>query len=134
MRRSDNPCADWALGATCLVALSACGGVVGAPLIDAPLDPEYACQGATTPGHVTLQRLNGTEYNNTVRDVFGIQSRPADAFAADAFAAGFDNNAELLAINTVLAEQYGVDCHFSMAMVPEDLKKAGLEDLGKKWK
>ncbi len=29
--------------------------------------------------------------------------------------------------------QFNADCHFQIVMSPEDLKKAGLEELGKKW-
>ncbi|MEA3410287.1 MAG: panthothenate synthetase [Pseudomonadota bacterium] len=29
--------------------------------------------------------------------------------------------------------QFNADCRFRIAMTPEDLGKAGLEDLGKKW-
>jgi hypothetical protein len=29
---------------------------------------------------------------------------------------------------------FNADCHFHIAMLPEDLAKAGLETLGKKWK
>jgi mono/diheme cytochrome c family protein len=39
---------------------------------------------AKDPGRVTLRRLNRFEYNNTVRDLFGVASKPADAFPADA--------------------------------------------------
>ncbi|MEN6532392.1 MAG: panthothenate synthetase [Bryobacteraceae bacterium] len=28
---------------------------------------------------------------------------------------------------------FNADCHFRIVMSPEDLKKAGLEELGKKW-
>ena len=28
---------------------------------------------------------------------------------------------------------FNADCHFHIVMSPEDLKKAGLEELGKKW-
>jgi hypothetical protein len=28
---------------------------------------------------------------------------------------------------------FNADCHFQIVMSPEDLKKAGLEELGKKW-
>jgi hypothetical protein len=34
-------------------------------------------------GHVTLPRLNRFEYNNTIRDLTGIDLRPADAFPID---------------------------------------------------
>ena len=29
--------------------------------------------------------------------------------------------------------QFNAECHFRIVMSPEDLKKAGLEELGKKW-
>ena len=35
------------------------------------------CDGVRDPGHVTLRRLNRTEYNNVVADLFGIDFKPA---------------------------------------------------------
>src|SRR3569833_762685 len=35
------------------------------------------------PGRVTLRRLNRAEYNNTVRDLTGVEFRPADDFPSD---------------------------------------------------
>jgi hypothetical protein len=35
------------------------------------------------PGRVTIRRLNREEYNNTVRDLLGVHSRPADDFPQD---------------------------------------------------
>ena len=35
------------------------------------------------PGRVTIRRLNRAEYNNTIRDLLGVDTRPADAFPAD---------------------------------------------------
>ena len=35
------------------------------------------------PGRVTIRRLNRAEYNNTVRDLVGVDFRPADEFPAD---------------------------------------------------
>ena len=59
------------------------------------------------PGRVTIRRLNRAEYNNTVRDLLGVEGRPADRFPADgAGGAGFDNNADTLFIPPVLMEQY----------------------------
>jgi mono/diheme cytochrome c family protein len=59
------------------------------------------------PGHVVLHRLNRTEYNNTVRDLFGVTNRPADAFPADGGGGGgFDNNADTLFLPPILMEQY----------------------------
>lgn len=41
------------------------------------------------PGRVTLRRLNREEYNNTVRDLLGTKSRPADDFPGDDVGNGF---------------------------------------------
>ena len=58
------------------------------------------------PGRTTLRRLNRTEYNNTIQDLFGLKIRPADAFPADGSGgAGFDNNADTLFLPTVLMEK-----------------------------
>jgi hypothetical protein len=62
---------------------------------------------AKDPGRVTVRRLNRFEYNNTVRDLFDVGVKPADAFPADgAGGGGFDNNADTLFIPPILMEQY----------------------------
>ncbi len=62
---------------------------------------------AKNPGRVLIHRLNRMEYNNTVRDLFGITSNPADSFPADGGGgAGFDNNADTLFIPPILMERY----------------------------
>jgi len=59
------------------------------------------------PGRVTIHRLNRAEYNNTIRDLLGVDTRPADGFPADgAGGGGFDNNADTLFIPPLLMEQY----------------------------
>jgi len=59
------------------------------------------------PGRVTMRRLNRAEYNNTIRDLLGIESRPADVFPADGGGGGgFDNNGDTLFIPPVLMEMY----------------------------
>jgi hypothetical protein len=47
-----------------------------------PADPNAA-------GAMPLLRLNRREYNNTVRDLLGVQTSPADAFPLDTDAGGF---------------------------------------------
>lgn len=60
-----------------------------------------------SPGRVLLHRLSRTEYNNTVRDLLGVDIRPADAFPADAGGGGgFDNNADTLFLPPILMERY----------------------------
>ena len=65
---------------------------------DAALPPE--------PGRVTARRLNRAEYNNTVRDLLGVDLRPADDFPQDDSGYGFDNIADALSTSPVLMERY----------------------------
>jgi len=58
------------------------------------------------PGRVTLRRLNRAEYNNTIRDLIGVNFRPADDFPADDAGYGFDNIGDVLSMPPVLLEKY----------------------------
>ncbi|HEV8130059.1 MAG TPA: DUF1592 domain-containing protein [Acidobacteriota bacterium] len=58
------------------------------------------------PGRVTAHRLNRTEYNNTVRDLLGVDLRPADGFPQDDSGYGFDNIGDVLSLSPVLMEKY----------------------------
>src|SRR5207237_4414353 len=58
------------------------------------------------PGRITARRLNRTEYNNTVRDLLGLDLRPADDFPQDDSGYGFDNIADVLSLSPVLMERY----------------------------
>jgi mono/diheme cytochrome c family protein len=58
------------------------------------------------PGRVTARRLNRAEYNNTVRDLLGVDIRPADAFPQDDSGYGFDNIGDVLSLSPVLMEKY----------------------------
>lgn len=61
----------------------------------------------TDPGRIAPRRLNRTEYNNTVQDLFGVTISPADNFPADSGGGGgFDNNADTLYLPPVLLERY----------------------------
>jgi hypothetical protein len=72
--------------------------------IQAVLD---AMEGVSDPGPSLIQRLTRPQYNNTVRDLLGVETRPADAFPADGGGgAGFDNNASTLFIPPILMEKY----------------------------
>jgi hypothetical protein len=55
---------------------------------------------------VTLRRLNRAEYNNTVRDLLGVNFKPGDDFPADVPAHGFDNVGSVLSVSPVLVEKY----------------------------
>ncbi len=64
------------------------------------------CSSITDPGRVTLRRLNRVEYNNTVRDLVGVDIRPADDFPSDDVGYGFDNIGDVLSLPPILFEKY----------------------------
>jgi hypothetical protein len=64
------------------------------------------CVRIKNPGRVTLRRLNRTEYNNTIRDLVGVNFRPADDFPADDVGYGFDNIGDVLSLPPLLLEKY----------------------------
>ncbi|RLS43185.1 MAG: DUF1587 domain-containing protein, partial [Planctomycetota bacterium] len=64
------------------------------------------CDEAVFPGRVTVRRLNRSEYNNTVRDLFGVDFQPASSFPADDTGYGFDNIGDVLTLPPVLFERY----------------------------
>ncbi|HYV38458.1 MAG TPA: DUF1592 domain-containing protein [Gemmataceae bacterium] len=57
-------------------------------------------------GRVTLRRLNRNEYNNTIRDLVGIDFKPADDFPGDDVGYGFDNIGDVLNVSPLLLEKY----------------------------
>jgi len=58
------------------------------------------------PGRVTARRLNRAEYDNTIRDLLGVDFRAAADFPADDSGYGFDNIGDVLSISPVLMEKY----------------------------
>lgn len=59
------------------------------------------------PGAVTIPRLNRREYNNTIRDLTGLDLRPADAFPPDSPGeTGFRNDRDGLFVAPLLVEKY----------------------------
>ena len=57
-------------------------------------------------GHVMSRRLNRAEYNNSVRDLIGLDLRPADRFPADGSGGeGFDNNGDALFTSPIHIEK-----------------------------
>ena len=61
---------------------------------------------APDPGHIGPHRLNRAEYDNTVRDLLGVDIHAAQDFPQDDSAFGFDNMAETLSITPVLLQKY----------------------------
>jgi hypothetical protein len=74
------------------------------------------------PGRVTIRRLNRAEYNNTIRDLVGVDFQPADDFPADDSGYGFDNIGDVLSLPPVLLEKY-------LAAAQKILSKAIVTDL-----
>ncbi len=58
------------------------------------------------PGRVTIRRLNRVEYNNTIRDLTGVDIQPAADFPADDIGYGFDHIGDVLFLPPVLFEKY----------------------------
>jgi Protein of unknown function (DUF1592)/Protein of unknown function (DUF1588)/Protein of unknown function (DUF1587)/Protein of unknown function (DUF1585)/Protein of unknown function (DUF1595)/Ca-dependent carbohydrate-binding module xylan-binding/Planctomycete cytochrome C len=58
------------------------------------------------PGRVTIRRLNKSEYNNTIRDLIGVDIKPADDFPSDDVGYGFDHIGDVLSMPPVLLERY----------------------------
>jgi hypothetical protein len=62
---------------------------------------------AGDPGVVLARRLSNAEYNYTIRDLTGIDIRPAREFPVDpANTAGFDNSGETLTMSPTLLKKY----------------------------
>jgi hypothetical protein len=64
------------------------------------------CEGPVLPGHVTMRRLNRTEYDLTIRDLVGIDFHPSEDFPSDDVGYGFDNIGDVLTLSPLLLEKY----------------------------
>lgn len=59
------------------------------------------------PGRVLIHRLSRAEYNCTIRDLLGVDCKPADKFPSEGGGGGgFDNNADTLFVPPILMERY----------------------------
>jgi hypothetical protein len=128
-RRAVGGLNSWAMVALGAALLGGCQGAIGDPRggteepdaaggADAALAPQDAIAAAEggaeasvpprpiDPQRVTIHRLNRSEYNNTVRDLFGTRRRPADEFPQDDRGFGFDNIADVLSVSPLHLELY----------------------------
>src|SRR5262249_35487402 len=66
-----------------------------------------ARRNAGDPGIVLARRLSNAEFDYTIRDLTGVDIRPAREFPVDpANEAGFDNSGESLAMSPALVKKY----------------------------
>ncbi len=66
-----------------------------------------ALKNAGDPGPVLTRRLSNAEYNNTIRDLTGVDIQPAREFPVDpANTEGFDNSGESLVMSPALFNKY----------------------------
>jgi mono/diheme cytochrome c family protein len=104
-----------------------------------------ACEGPPKAGHVTIRRLNRVEYDNTIRDLVGLDFHPAADFPTDDVGFGFDNIGDVLALSPILLEKYlaaaeqvaeraivtdRTDWGETRKFAPADLRRAGGERYG----
>ena len=102
------------LSSACRPELSASGG--------GEIDPDPACGVASSP---RLVRLTHAQYDNTVRDLLGVDLEPSSAFLADPEFSGFDNNAEGLTVPDRLARDYRRAAEELAEVVVDDAERLG---------
>src|SRR5882724_3832947 len=88
-----------ATGTTGTTTTTGVGGTTGGPAIC----PDQGIHAGRSP----LRRLTRFEYNNTVGDVFGDATQPANALPPEEISNGFGNDADAQSVSSLLAEQYG---------------------------
>jgi len=74
-------------------------------LIDSELE-RFDCDSLSNPGRVTIRRLNRAEYDNTIRDLLGVDFQPSKDFPLDEVGYGFDNIGDVLSLSPILMEKY----------------------------
>lgn len=68
---------------------------------------EFDYESVKDPGKHHLRRLNKAEYNNTIRDLSGVDLNPAQFFSGDGGGGeGYDNNAEGMTMLPLMVEKY----------------------------
>ena len=94
----------------------------------------YDAKAKPDPGRVTIRRLNRAEYNNTLRDLLGIDTQPAADFPTDGVGYGFDNIGDVLSISPLLMERY-LDAAQTVAeqVIPVDPPKPQVKHMAAKF-
>ncbi len=93
---------------------TAVGGAAGtAPVV------QLDCSKPMAPA-ASMRRLTRFEYNNTVRDIFKITTRPADALPGEEVGNGFGNAADALGVSRLLIDGYRMVAHTIALQVAPD--------------
>jgi hypothetical protein len=87
---------------------------------DVYLPAQCGRQGGTAP--VVIRRLNRQEYDNTIRDLLGVDLHLAEVFPPDEIGFGFDNVGSALNISPAHVEKYldAAELALQKAIVPPD--------------
>jgi hypothetical protein len=82
------------------------------------------CAKQVSSAPVVIRRLNRQEYNNTIRDLLGLDLHLADGFPADEIGFGFDNVGSALNISPAHIEKYldAAELALQQAIVLPDVK------------
>jgi mono/diheme cytochrome c family protein len=88
-----------------------------------------AAETAKRSNRVVLRRMNRAEYNNTIRDLMGVDFQPADSFPDDPPAGGFDNIGEALTISPLHMELY----YAAARQIVDKVLVEGAQPTGFKW-
>ncbi|MDF3068354.1 MAG: hypothetical protein K0R38_3955 [Polyangiaceae bacterium] len=125
-----------ALGAL-LLFVAACTGEVGGTMPGGPGSPPWSSAGSggaggggggvtstggqapigpvdcsvMNPPRAPLRRLTRFEYNNTVRDLLGVNTKPADVLPGEELGNGFGNDADALGVSRLLIDGYRTVAH-----------------------
>ena len=95
-----------ASGFLCVCFADAIFGFLARPTVAQTAAPEPPAITSPEEGRVVLRRLNRTEYQNTVRDLLGIDVDLKELLPLDSSAGGFDNVGEALHISSFQMERY----------------------------
>jgi len=70
------------------------------------IDGQVAAAEAAHQGRAVMRRLNQSEYENTVRDLLGVDVELKDVLPVDSASGGFDTSAETLHVSSYLLQNY----------------------------
>lgn len=79
-------------------------------------------------GHVTIPRLNKTEYNNTMRDLLGVDIKPGNLFSDDGEGqSGFTTDRDNLFLSAALMEKYFTAAENALDALMKDVEPIDLQ-------